>query len=115
MTTTPAQPDRDRACVNCGRPLHIPARAPHKRYCSPRCRVADWHRRNDRPATHQTERPAPNTVPEPRNAVNAVPAAATGSGRCPHCHQPVAVISVLVTPAAAHVPVPTPPGGRQLP
>jgi endogenous inhibitor of DNA gyrase (YacG/DUF329 family) len=123
MTTTPASVDRDgdRCCLNCGRRLHIPAQVPGKRFCSPRCRVADWHRRNDRRAEdpNQPEQADANAVPEPRYAANAVPSASNAvpgttaaTGRCPHCGQPVAVISVLVTPAAAHVPVPTPPSGQ---
>jgi endogenous inhibitor of DNA gyrase (YacG/DUF329 family) len=112
MTTpAPAEPADDRHCTNCGRRLHVPARAPGKRFCSPRCRVADWHRRNDR-RNKEAEPPA-NIVPEPGSAVNAVPAAAPATSRCPHCGQRVAVISVLVTPAAAHVPVPAPPDRQQ--
>lgn len=133
MTTTGPGPEAgdtgssQRRCVNCGRGLHIPARVPGKRFCSPRCRVADWHRRNDRRNDDQpnqpdqvdrTEEPGTNAVGGPTYGANAVPGAAAptrdpGSGRCPHCHQPVAVVSVLLTPAAAHVSVPAPPGRQQ--
>jgi hypothetical protein len=76
--------------------------------------VADWHHRHDR-----TDHPAPvaprpadgtrNGVPDAVPAHNAVP---VGNGvpnavaRCPHCAQPVAVISLLVAPAAAHIAAP---------
>lgn len=121
MTTTPApaaSPPGDRRCLNCGRRIHIPAQVPGKRFCSPRCRVADWHRRNDRPSpADRAEQPDPNAVPEPAYAANPVPgvgsAAAASTGRCPHCGQPVAVVSVLISPAAAHVPVPTLSSGAQ--
>jgi endogenous inhibitor of DNA gyrase (YacG/DUF329 family) len=85
--------------------MTVPANNPNKRYCSPRCRVADWHHHHDRPAgmnSHPEQRqPAANDVP-----ANGVPGAAPGASRCPHCGQPVAVISLLVPPAAAHVRIP---------
>lgn len=31
-----------RACEHCARPYSLDARAPHKRFCSSRCRMA-WH------------------------------------------------------------------------
>jgi len=41
----------EQPCATCGRPITITRRNPNRRYCSPRCRVADWHARNDRAAT----------------------------------------------------------------
>jgi endogenous inhibitor of DNA gyrase (YacG/DUF329 family) len=117
------------SCAHCSRPITVTSRNPNRRYCSPRCRVADWHARHDR--THLA---GPGTLPNdvhddvPRNAAandvadlvpdtaktrasNGVPApngvpAANGDQRCPHCRQPLAVNSVLVPAAAAHIPTP---------
>lgn len=98
-----------RCCAACGRPYTVPANNPRKRYCSSRCRVADWHHRRNRahPPSEQAgsaaEANAVTNVPD----LNGVGNDAPPSSRCPHCHQPVAVITLLVTPAAARVPVPT--------
>ena len=108
-----------RSCVTCTAPITITRRNPNRRYCTPRCRVADWHRRHDRQHLN-----ADNTVPEHTNAVpdhvanvvptypppaNGVPATsntANGEQRCPHCRRPIAIIAVLVPPTAAHVRTP---------
>ena len=45
----------------------------------------------------------PNVVPTSNGVPNGVPNAVT---RCPHCSKPVAVISLLVAPAAAHIATP---------
>jgi endogenous inhibitor of DNA gyrase (YacG/DUF329 family) len=37
MTTT------ERPCITCGQSITITTRNPTRRFCSPRCRVADWH------------------------------------------------------------------------
>lgn len=105
-----------RECVTCGQPFTVPAKNPHKRFCSPRCRAADWHARHD----HQTTTPnavpvgvrgpnaVPDAVPGPNAAAtNATPAANSGQ-RCPHCHAPLAVIAIVVPPTAAHVRTPEP-------
>lgn len=107
----PAHPAR--SCATCGRPFPVPANNPRKRYCTPRCRVADWHHRHDRTGGRQPVTSPNGTADGAGNAVpNAVPA---GNGvpnavaRCPHCAQPVAVISLLVAPAAVQVRVPEAP------
>jgi endogenous inhibitor of DNA gyrase (YacG/DUF329 family) len=87
----------ERDCVTCGTTFTVPANNPHRRFCSPRCRVAAWHARNNPDTTDD----ATNDVPP----VNAVPAA-NGVHRCPHCQHELAVISVLVPAAAAHVRIP---------
>jgi hypothetical protein len=96
-------------CITCGQPFTIPANNPHRRFCSPRCRVADWHARHDRPRRPPANG-VPNAVPPanhgpdaPRS--NGVPAA-NGIQRCPHCKQEIAVISVVVPATAAHVRTP---------
>jgi endogenous inhibitor of DNA gyrase (YacG/DUF329 family) len=117
MTTT------NPVCVTCTTAITVTARNPTKRYCSPRCRVADWHRHHDRPASSTMDndgRPhaleSGEAVPDPGTAfTNAVPYganAANGEQRCPHCRVPIAVIAILVPPTAAHVRTPevtTPP------
>jgi endogenous inhibitor of DNA gyrase (YacG/DUF329 family) len=117
-----------RTCITCTAPISVTRRNPNKRYCSPRCRVADWHRRHDRPhpddnvptSSNDVPDDVPNVVPQPPTtftpAQNAVPDggnAANGDQRCPHCRQPIAIIAVLVPPTAAHVRTPEvtmPPG-----
>lgn len=121
------------SCAHCSRPITITSRNPNRRYCSPRCRVADWHARHDRThlavlddVTNHVPDDVTNDVPTTAAAndvadlvpdtadtqasngfpaLNAVPAA-NGDQRCPHCRQPLAVISVLVPAAAAHIPTP---------
>lgn len=77
-----------------------------RRFCSPRCRVADWHARHDRPPRTSNAVPhtttAANPVPPDSPPTNGVPAA-NGVQRCPHCHHELAVI-VLTT--AAHIRTP---------
>ena len=104
--TGPARPQRP--CTTCGRVFTVPANNPGKRYCTPRCRVADWHHRHDRAVSSAPVAPLPaasthNGVSDAVPAHNAVPNAVA---RCPHCAQPVAVISLLVAPAAAHIATP---------
>ncbi len=99
-------------CITCGQPFPIPANNPHRRFCTPRCRVADWHARHDQQRRPQTNA-IPNAVPDPNDVAddvpraNAVPAV-NGVQHCPHCHAPLAVIAVVVSPTAAHVRTPEP-------
>ena len=94
---------------------------PQRRYCSERCRKAAWRRRHPgrrRPCPDAVAptvpRPdaVPRTVPRPDDdfdalaIVDTVAARAEPAARCPHCTRPVAVITLLVAPAAAHVPIP---------
>jgi endogenous inhibitor of DNA gyrase (YacG/DUF329 family) len=80
---------------------------PRRRYCSERCRKTAWRRRHPgrrAPRPDPVPRPGhvPDTVPRPGDiADTTVPAV-----RCPHCARPVAVITLLVAPAAAQVPTP---------
>jgi endogenous inhibitor of DNA gyrase (YacG/DUF329 family) len=110
-----------RACVTCATPITVTTRNPNRRFCSPRCRVADWHARNDPPRRPHNDVPndVPNVVP---NDVNDVPktvpdvpqpgntAPASGSvTRCPRCQTPLTVLTWLLPPAAAHVAIPPAP------
>jgi endogenous inhibitor of DNA gyrase (YacG/DUF329 family) len=104
--------DATRACTNCGQPFTITTKNPRRRFCSPRCRVADWHARNDHTRTNERTNdvhPPANAVPNGEPRPNAIPNAvqtANGVQRCPHCHHELAVIAVLVPPAAAQVGLP---------
>lgn len=99
----------DRTCATCGRPITVTTRNPNRRYCSPHCRVADWHARNDRASTaadavHDVPNDT-NAVPDDVPPVNAVPAA-NAVQRCPHCRGELAIIAVVIPPTAAHVRTP---------
>ena len=84
---------------------------PQRRYCSERCRKAAWRRRHPGRRRPRPDAVAP-TVPRPDDdfdalaVVDTVAARAEPAARCPHCGHPVAVITLLVAPAAAHVPIP---------
>lgn len=99
----PAKGERD--CAHCGRTFTVPANNPHRRFCSPRCRVADWHARHDRPHQPDDDAPEANAVPNVVRPANAVPVV-NDLHRCPHCHHELAVIAVVVPAAAAHTSVP---------
>lgn len=97
-----------RACATCGQLFHTDPRTPSRRYCTPRCRAADWRHR------HSMNSPnAANAVNDVRNVAggsNDVTNAANRGGRaghalgcCPHCQMPIAVLTLLIPPAAAHV------------
>jgi endogenous inhibitor of DNA gyrase (YacG/DUF329 family) len=94
-------------CVTCGQPFAIPANNPHRRFCSPRCRVADWHAHHGRPRANDVPGAVPptNDVPDDVPRPNGVPAV-NGVQRCPHCKQEIAVISVVIPATAAHVRTP---------
>ena len=76
---------------------------PRRRYCSERCRKTAWRRRH--PARRRPD-PVSPAVPRPVDVIDAVAARAEPAARCPHCARPIAVITLLVTPAAAQVPIP---------
>jgi endogenous inhibitor of DNA gyrase (YacG/DUF329 family) len=105
-----------RACVTCGQTFQLDPRNPRRRFCTPRCRAADWRRRHNNEMTMATWPNDPNAVTT-ANAVTATNAVTPVNGvanddrraavaRCPHCHAPVAVLTLLVPPAAAHVATP---------
>jgi endogenous inhibitor of DNA gyrase (YacG/DUF329 family) len=52
-------------CATCGQPITVTSRNPNRRYCTARCRVADWHRRN----RTRHANPVPNAVPALANDV----------------------------------------------
>jgi len=101
MTTTAT-------CPVCAQTFpHTPHQRPRRRYCSDRCRKTAWQRRRN------TNQHQPSSAVPPPNDVTAVTDAVSARSqphaRCPHCARPVAVITLLVAPAAAQV---TTPGAR---
>lgn len=101
------------ACVTCADPITVTTRNPNRRFCSRRCRVADWHAHN---RTSGRSNAVANDVTRRDDVVNDVtidvddvhhvddavapPKAVT---RCPHCQREVTVLTWLLPPAAAHV------------
>jgi hypothetical protein len=86
-----------------------PHQIPPRRYCSERCRKTAWRRRHPgrrRPDTIPRPDDVPPAVPRPDDVVDPVRARAEPTARCPHCAGPIAVITLLVAPAAAQVPIP---------
>jgi endogenous inhibitor of DNA gyrase (YacG/DUF329 family) len=101
--------ERTRACTSCGQPFMISTKNPRRRFCSPRCRVADWHARSRTAADATDVHPPTDAVPNGEPHLNAVPNGVqtiNGVQRCPHCHHELAVIAVLIPPAAANVRLP---------
>jgi endogenous inhibitor of DNA gyrase (YacG/DUF329 family) len=97
MTTT-------RNCLTCGTTITVTTRNPNRRYCSPRCRSADWHARN-RGTTNDVANAVADAVHTRNDAPDAV-RAANGIARCPHCRHELAVIAVVIPADAAHVQTP---------
>ena len=103
------------SCPVCGQTFTpTPRQIPRRRYCSDRCRKTAWRHRH--PGHRSRPRDLPPAVPRPGDVAPAVPrpgdvpdanpTRAEPAARCPHCTRPVAVIALLVVPAAAHVPTP---------
>jgi endogenous inhibitor of DNA gyrase (YacG/DUF329 family) len=109
--TTPTTPTSTGRCPVCGHGFTTnPHQRPQRRYCSERCRKTAWRHRHPhtRPIPRRGDVAQPDdvardgdTAVEPSVAARAEPVA-----RCPHCARPIAVITLLVHPAAATVPTP---------
>lgn len=119
MTTTTGR------CAACGQLFTTTAhQRPQRRFCSERCRKNHWQRRHG-PQRHRATVAAHPTVAARRDDVVPRPTDVVGrlvdvggtaedivappgasAARCPHCARPIAVINLLVAPAAAQVPVP---------
>jgi endogenous inhibitor of DNA gyrase (YacG/DUF329 family) len=92
-------------CPVCGQPFtSTPRQRPRRRYCSERCRKTAWRHRH--PGHRSRPGDVSPAVPRPGEIPHASPARAEPAARCPHCARPVAVIALLVVPAAAQVPAP---------
>jgi len=91
-------------CAHCGTAMPTPTgRASRKRFCNTACRKAAWRERH-RDDNITSADVVPHVVP----AILAVPTAFPddvphhgGQHRCPHCRQPLAIISVVIPAAAA--------------
>jgi DNA replication protein DnaC/endogenous inhibitor of DNA gyrase (YacG/DUF329 family) len=94
-----------RTCVACGSPITVTTRNPNRRFCSPRCRAAEWHARNRTNDVVNGANDAADAVHTPDAVHNAV-RAANGTTRCPHCRHELAVIAVVIPADAAHVQTP---------
>lgn len=111
----------ERACPTCDRPVTVTTRNPNRRYCNPGCKALGWRRRAKGLAENGEFAPAndvANVVNTSTNGVangaNDVNAVANGESTravqaCPHCRQPISLITLIVPPAAAFVTVPDPP------
>jgi hypothetical protein len=100
-------------CARCGTGIPAPTgRAARRRYCGDSCRKAAWRdrHRDDAPADIVAEivpGVVPGTVvPTPSRDAVATPGS---QHRCPHCRQPLAIISVVIPADAAVVHLPEPP------
>jgi endogenous inhibitor of DNA gyrase (YacG/DUF329 family) len=89
-------------CVTCANPITVTTRNPNRRFCSPRCRVADWHAHHRRNVVANSVNDVANVVRTRTDVPNAVPAA-NGVTKCPHCRRDLAVIAVVIPADAAHV------------
>lgn len=97
-----------RTCVTCGSPITVTTRNPNRRFCSQRCRSANWHARN-RATTNGVTNHVVNDVADPVHTpddVHNTVRAANGTARCPHCRHELAVIAVVIPADAAHVQTP---------
>lgn len=97
-------------CAACGQTFTTAAhQRPRRRFCSERCRKSDWQRHRHTPQRHTPQRHRAGVVARPDDVTHlddVVVPPATSAARCPHCARPIAVINLLVAPAAARVPVP---------
>lgn len=102
------------ACAQCGTAMPTPTgRASRKRYCTIACRKAAWRERHRNDAVRDDIVPlAVPAVPTILGVATAVPddvPTPGGHHRCPHCRQPLAIVSVVIPADAAEV---KPPGGH---
>lgn len=118
-----------RRCATCGTPFTWTSANPKRRFCDPVCKARWWRASNhdttgtpgpdttsDRVAEPVTG-DVPNAAARTANAVTQPydPYIAGYGNRqtpnsvqnCPNCHEPVAVINLLITPAAAYVNTPS--------
>ena len=116
----------ERSCPVCGTCFAPSPRKPAHTYCCQRCRATAWrHRRRDaarRVAELTAERATSSsttstTTTDLNHVTNHVTNDVTNDDvgenevtavqHCPHCRQPIALITLIVAPAAAHVTIPT--------
>ena len=105
-------------CAHCSTAMPTPTgRQARRRYCSEPCRKAAWrdrHRDNDDVLARNTVADiVPDTVVVPTAFRDDV-ATPGGQHCCPHCRQPLAIISVVIPAGAAHITVPEVPHDARL-
>ena len=115
-TMTPPTGAATGSCPVCGQTFTpTPRQRPRRRYCSERCRKTAWRHRHPEhrsrphdvpPAVARPGDVSPTVLRSHHDVPDASAARAEPAARCPHCARPVAVIALLVVPAAAHVPTP---------
>ncbi|MEU0156680.1 hypothetical protein [Micromonospora fulviviridis] len=120
-----------RLCATCGTPFTWTSRNPRRRFCNPVCKARWWRATNT-----DTTKPGPadtttaaSTTRTPSSTANAHSPSATTNAvtheydpyvagyrteqtpsavqNCPNCNQPIAVINLLITSAAAYVNTPS--------
>ena len=90
-------------CAHCSTPMPTPAgRASRKRFCTTECRKAAWRQRHRNDAITDTDR-VPDGVPAVPTAFPDDVPNHGGQHRCPHCRQPLAIVSVVIPADAAIV------------
>jgi hypothetical protein len=99
-------------CARCGTSMPAPAgRAARRRYCGESCRKAAWRDRHRDDVLEDVPHIVPNVVSDsvvPTPARDDAPTPGS-QHRCPHCRQPLAIISVVIPAGAAVISVPEPP------
>lgn len=95
-------------CARCASLMPAPTgRTARKRFCSDACRKAAWRDRHRDDVPDIVANVVPGVaVPTPSRDDVATPGS---QHRCPHCRQPLAIISVVIPAGAAVVPLPEPP------
>lgn len=114
-----------RPCEHCGQTFTWSSRYPFRRFCEPRCKAA--HAREYKNARRRELRRLRKTAPQhaatpwlntPDHHDNHEESHDNREDRvrltqanavqpCPHCHRPVAVFNLLLSPHAAHVDTPS--------
>jgi endogenous inhibitor of DNA gyrase (YacG/DUF329 family) len=121
-----------RCCPICTTEFTPNPRQPAHTYCTNRCRRTAYDRRarstvpdgvpdavdDGDTAPEQVQRTQPGSRPDASS--DAVGGVGDGvadevhdTGHCPHCGQPIALVTLLLAPTAAHVTVPEPPTTHQ--
>jgi endogenous inhibitor of DNA gyrase (YacG/DUF329 family) len=100
-------------CAACGHPFTTAVhQRPRRRFCSERCRKSDWARHRHTPRRHRADdithrrHDVDDPVHDVDDVEDVMAPPGAGAPHCPHCARPIAVITLLVAPAAAQVPVP---------
>jgi endogenous inhibitor of DNA gyrase (YacG/DUF329 family) len=113
-----------RACPVCSALFTWNSSRPTHRFCNPKCK-AIWAREIKKARKNGLTPPTPGATclrpgradspPEDRLREDTLrgelpatpPAPSCREARCPHCHRPIAVVSMLLPPAAAYVDTPS--------